>query len=307
MRTRLTRVLVGLLLAAPLEPAAAQDALSEARDLYLQANYGQALDRLDRMALEAPTADVHQYRALALLALGQREAAERAMSAVVVADPFFRPSPNVAAPRVIEMFAAARRRLLPVAIRRQFAEATALYKDGKRADAGHTFETVLRLLEDPALRGEEGLSDIALAAEGFAELTRAQTRPAPIEAPPPLAAAPPRADVWRAVMLAGTERQPDGVATPDAFTPPVALDQTLPRWTPPTERDAARTFTGAVRLLINDSGHVIAASRQKPTHPAYDSQLLEAARLWRYKPALRNGRPVPVELVVEVLLTPPTS
>jgi tetratricopeptide (TPR) repeat protein len=307
MRTGVTRIFVGLLLAAPLAPAAAQDALSEARDLYLQAYYGQALDRLDRMAVVAPTADVHQYRALALLALGQRDAAERAMSAAVVADPFFRPSPDVAAPRVIEMFAAARRRLLPTAIRRQFAEATALYKDGKRADAGKAFETVLRLLDDPALRGEEGLSDIALAAEGFAELTRAQIRPAPIEAPPPLTAAPPRADVWRALLLAGTaERQQDATIGADAFTPPVALDQTLPPWTP-ADRDAGRTYAGAIQLVINESGRVVAARRMKTVHPVYDVRLLEAARQWRYRPALRNGRPVPAELVVEVTLSAATS
>ena len=35
-------------------------------------------------------------------------------------------------------------------------------------------------------------------------------------------------------------------------------------------------------------------------HPLYDSQLLAAARDWRYKPAIFNGQPVPFRRLIQV-------
>ena len=180
-------VFVGVLDSAAVVYAA--DPLSDAKKRYDAAMYAEALQLLDQIAA-APatsTAEVHQYRALCLLALGRTDAAERAMADIVAADPFFRLDPDTASPRVVSMFAATRRRLLPPAIRRGFADATSFSREGDRVRAGERFAEVLRLLDDPDFRADPGLADLALVATAFVELIHAQTR-APVAGTPVVAA-----------------------------------------------------------------------------------------------------------------------
>ena len=104
---------LGLLFAAlscgaPL--ATAQSDLAAAQRLYDDAIYAQALEVLDRLTITTPSATVHQFRALCLLALGRGDAAERAMADIVAADPFFALDPDAASPRLIAQFAGVRRR-----------------------------------------------------------------------------------------------------------------------------------------------------------------------------------------------------
>ena len=86
----------------------AQDALIAARDLYRAAAYEEALVRLDSLRGSAHVADegrfIEQYRAFCLLALGRTAEAQRAMEAVVVAAPSFRPSDAEESPRVNSAF-----------------------------------------------------------------------------------------------------------------------------------------------------------------------------------------------------------
>jgi hypothetical protein len=44
------------------------------------------------------------------------------------------------------------------------------------------------------------------------------------------------------------------------------------------------------------------ATIEKPTYPTYDARLLQAARLWVYKPAMRDGQPVESEKLIAVQL-----
>ena len=166
--------------------ATAQSDLAAAERLYDDTMYTRALEVLDRLAITAPTATVHQFRALCLLALGRGDAAERAMADIVAADPFFTMDPDAASPTVIAQFSGVRRRLLPPQIRRGFTEATSLYRDGAKALANERFTEVLRLLDDPALQDDQSLADLTLVASACVELTRAQTAPPP--PPPPIAA-----------------------------------------------------------------------------------------------------------------------
>jgi hypothetical protein len=39
-------------------------------------------------------------------------------------------------------------------------------------------------------------------------------------------------------------------------------------------------------------------------HPTYDNQLLKMARTWRFKPATRNGLPIPYVKVLTITLQP---
>ena len=76
--------------------ARAQDTVAVARDLYAAAAYDEALAALNRLDLStAPQTDhfaISQYRAFCLVALGRTGDAEKAIEAVVSAEPLYHPS-----------------------------------------------------------------------------------------------------------------------------------------------------------------------------------------------------------------------
>jgi|KBSSwiStaDraftv2_1062776.scaffolds.fasta_scaffold99323_2 tetratricopeptide (TPR) repeat protein len=300
--------------------ALAGDRLAEALRLYDDAMYTRALEVLDAVAIEQPTAAVHQYRALCYIALGRPDAAERAMSDIVAADPFFVLDGDAASPRVAAQFATVRRRLLPPIIRRGFSEATARYREGATARAREQFDQVLKLLADPALQNDQALSDLALVATAFVELTRAQAVPPTIASisrpivaatlPPSLPAAPaaaepaPPAAVPTVVASSAPAPMRVTASEPAAFEPAVAVVRPLPKWTPPDSYAAQRKYTGAIAVEVDARGRVVSAASRKTIHPAYDPVVLAAAREWVFQPARQNGRPVKSEVTVEIELLP---
>jgi hypothetical protein len=266
------------------------------------------------------------------------------MADIVAADPFFALDPDAASPRVIAQFAGVRRRLLPPHIRRGFAEATSLYRDGAKVRANERFTEVLRLLDDPALQNDQSLTDLTLVASAFVELTRAQTAPPPpipvvtrpvvaalgpvnpvaadaafepirlgvvpvaLNEPPAVARPTPAAAaaaVPSPVVLSPTPAPVRVSATaPVPYEPAVAVVRPLPKWSPPDARSATMTFAGAITVDVDERGRVIGTSTQRTIHPAYDPVVLAAARAWVYKPALQKGRPVRSEVTVEIELLP---
>jgi TonB family protein len=286
MTTRIICVAVAAVLIGG-RTAAAQDALAQAKTLYAAANYADALKLLDSAA-GAATTEARQYRALCFLALGQTAEAEREAAAVVEADPFFKPDEDEVAPRVIDLFAGARRKLLPSIIRTTFDDAKLLFSAGHRERARARFEDVLRLLDDPVLETNTVLADLKIVAAGFVDL--AASTPAP--APPVLQAA----------------REPAPAAAPAAAVarvtviPAESIQQTLPSWQPRDPFASGRDFVGAVRVVIDETGRVATATIERSIHPEYDRLLLAATARWRYKPATQNGVQVPSDKVVEIRL-----
>jgi TonB family protein len=51
-------------------------------------------------------------------------------------------------------------------------------------------------------------------------------------------------------------------------------------------------------VQIGADGRVKGATIETPLHPRYDLEVLAAAWNWRYKPAMRNGDPIPSEKLV---------
>src|SRR5690349_3267204 len=96
---------LSLLIIVGAGPAFGQDALEEAKAQYAAAAYEDALTTLTRAggAPPAKRVEVEQYRAFCLIALGRTEDAERAIAALVAADPKYVPSANVASPKVLSM------------------------------------------------------------------------------------------------------------------------------------------------------------------------------------------------------------
>jgi TonB family protein len=63
-------------------------------------------------------------------------------------------------------------------------------------------------------------------------------------------------------------------------------------------------MVGAIEVVIDENGNVIAANMRGPVTPAFDRQVVTAAQNWRYKPATINGVPVKFRKLIQVAITP---
>jgi hypothetical protein len=297
MRTRIAALVV--LMATAAAGAAAQDSVDAARELYAAAAYEEALavlNRLhpaDRPAVEARS--IEQYRAFCLLALGRGPEAERAIAAVVTGEPLYHPQQSDVSPRVLSMFTDVRRRMLPGIVQQRYADAKAAYDRKEFAAASAGFKEVLTMLADPdvaSAASQPPLLDIKTLAAGFQDLaTNAAAPPPPpvvVAPPPPLPPVPARADPNRIY----------GVADSNVVAPTV-VRQELPPY--PTVVTAA--MQGAMDIVIDENGSVMATSMRTPVSPLYDSHALAAARSWRYRPATLNGLPVKYRKTIQIAIT----
>ena len=282
--------------------AAAQTDLSEAKTQYEEAAYEDALTTLTKASASTPAdrVQLEQYRALCLIALGRLPEAERAVVALVEADPTYVPPPSVASPRVLTIVADIRRRELPGVTRRVLDSGRAAYEAKNVALAQRQFDLLLKLLDDPAMEGRPEREDLRAVAKGFNTLLVA----APAAARPASPAEPERSPAPSSSPSSPPSSAP-AVASP--FVPAVVIQETLPIWTPPNPSIARNEYNGAVKVRIGTDGRVKAASIDRPSHPAYDAVLLNTARSWLYKPAMQNGTPIESERVIAVRLRPRTD
>jgi TonB family protein len=293
-----TLFIVVVLLSAPWlsAAAAAQNDLGEAKAKYEEAAYEDALTTLTK-ASASTTADrvqLEQYRALCLIALGRISEAERAVAALVDADPTYVLPSSVASPRVLAMVAEIRRKELPGVARRVLDSGRAAYEAKDIPRAQRQFDLLLKLLDDPIMEGRPEREDLLAVARGFSTLLVAAPAPRPPAAETERPAAPPAA-------AAATPPAAPAVST---FVPAAEMQASLPIWTPPNPSVAKIEYNGAVKVRIGADGRVKAATIDRPTHPAYDTALLNTARSWLYKPAMQNGTPIESERVIAVRLRP---
>ncbi len=280
-------IVTAMLLAAT--GAAAQDNLTAARDLYASAAYDDALEVLNRLrSSEHPATQsraIEQYRAFCLLALGRSADAEKAIEAVVVAEPTFQPGESDASPRIRSAFTTVRRRMLPSIIQLKYATAKAAYDRKDFGAAADGFAQVLAALSDQDVAVEAKqppLSDLKTLAGGFQELAAKAAAPPP---PPPVPAAP--------RVYTGGE---------SGITPPAVINQALP----PFPGQIVIPRTGKLDLVIDEAGAVESATISGSVTPTYDAMVLTATRAWRYRPATVNGAPVKFRKTVQITIKPTT-
>jgi len=267
-------------------PAFAQDSLQVAKELYASAAYEDALKMLSRLQLGDPK--VEQYRVSCLVALGRNHEAARAIESVVTADPSFVPDGADVSPRIQELFARARRQMLPDIAERIYGEAKIALERKDREIAVAKFEGVVRLLDSVNdLSGT--LQDLRLLAAGFLDLSRA------LPGARPASASPPPSESSKQTMMTSKARE---------ITPPVAVKQAMPAWLPSDNVSRQGSFLGSVKVSITADGRVAAAEIVRSIHPTYDRLLLQAARTWEYQPARSDGTAVPSEQLVQVQLKP---
>ena len=269
-------------LTATATSAPAQDKIQHIKELYASAAYEDTLAAVSSLDASDPAPEIEQFRIFSLIALDRQAEAEKVVETVLTAHPRYRPDEADASPRIQALFTSVRVRVGPDAIRQLYQDGKAALEKKDRPEAIRLFDEMLATADDPDLKDLQAVADLRLLGAGFLELSRALPPPAPEPAATPPAPAP----------------------APIVITKPVAIEETLPPWTPPPSAGTS-LFAGSLRVDISATGTVDHVEIVEPIHPAYDSKLLEAARKWRYQPALRDGTPIPSSKTVVVRLKPP--
>lgn len=293
---RTSFIVACILLLTPLA-VQAQETVAVARDLYAAAHYEEALVVLSR--LDSPSSQpsdrlaINQYRAFCLLALGRTPEAERAIEAVVSADPLYHPADADTSPRLRAAFASVRQRILPAIVQQEYAVAKAAFDRQDFPAAIAEFDRVLQALADPdlgAAAGRPPFADLRTLATGFRDLSIKAAAPPP--EPPALPVAP-------ALAAAPVLRGIYGGMEP-GVSPPVILRQALPAF----PRDLISRGDGVLEVVISEVGGVESAVMLSSINPRYDLIVLTAARSWKYHPATVNGTPVKFRKVINISLRP---
>jgi tetratricopeptide (TPR) repeat protein len=304
-------------------PAAAQTPFDAAVGLYAAAAYEEALEALDKLtSAEAAPADraaVDHMRMLCLLALGRTADAEQAIVSLLDQQPTYRLNEDDAAPRVLRLFNEVRQRALPDVVRRRYREAKRLYDAKQHEQADTAFAVVRDLLAEPVLAKSEdpALVDLTHLAAGFADLNRAALDAEERRAVAARAAEMARAaEAARALEVAANSPTdaavPRSAPPPDLAShifeagdadvaPPIIERQDISRWVSNLPRPRAGTNLGSIEVVIDESGAVTAATIRASVSRFYDTMLLESSKLWRYKPATRQGRPVKYRRVIAIV------
>ena len=288
--------------AAQFDGSSPQGPLNTAKDLYASARYDEALSVLNglRIGESVDRKSVEQYRSLCLLALGRSSEAETAIAAVVTADPTYRPAESEAAPRVRATFTDVRKRLLPEITTARYQAAKAAYDRKDWAASEQQFRAVLELIDDPDTGGK--LGDLRVLTVGFLELSAraAAPPPPPVEPKPTAAASVAAPPVPAAAAATPAGPTPGKVYTADdaMVRPPVVVRQDIPPV--PQGLMAMVRPRGLVEVVIDEQGRVIGMSMRQSLHPAYDAQILSAARDWKYQPARCDGHAVRFRRLISV-------
>jgi TonB family protein len=286
-------------------PAAAQEGpLAVARDLYASARYDEALAMLNGVRQQESAnpinlRSIEQYRSLCLLALGRGTEAEAAIAVVVASDPMYQPTETEASPRVRSAFSEVRQRQLPDIARTRYASAKASFDRKDYASSEQQFRELLRLIDDPDMGGR--LGDLRVLVTGFLDLSSAAAAPPPEPVKP--VAEPRREEAAPATAPAPSTPDPARVFTADdeGVTPAVVIRQEVPRV--PVAIATQTRERGILDVTIDEQGRVIAAAIRVSLHPIYDSQIMLAAKEWRYQPATAQGRPVKFRTMIQITVT----
>jgi hypothetical protein len=292
--------LAAVLAAGSAAPALAQGPLDVARDLYASARYDEALAMLNGVRQQESTNPVNlrsieQYRSLCLLALGRGAEAEAAIAVVVASDPMYQPTETEASPRVRTAFSEVRQRQLPDIARTRYASAKASFDRKEYAAAEQQFRELLLLIDDPDMGGR--LGDLRMLVSGFLDLSAAAAAPPPDPKPEPRreeVAPPPPAPALPDPQRVYTSED-------EGITAAVPIKQEVPRV--PVQVSHQTRERGILDVTIDEQGRVIAAVIRVGLHPIYDSQILLAAKEWRYHPAHMTGRPVKFRKIIQITVS----
>jgi len=297
MSTRLRNVFLLAVLVFISAPCAAyaQDALAKAKGFYESADYEEALQLLETLKGRPSNSEAAAYRVFCLVALGRRDEAKAAVESLVRVDPLYRPSTGQVSPRLRTFFEDIRKPLLPDLARQSYASAKAAFDAKSWATAVSEFDRVLALLGEIA-SDDAGVADLRTLSVGFRDLARAAVPPppAPKPEPPPQPTPTPTPAKPAEPSIYGAEHTD--------VKRPTAISKEMPLWMPANATEERGNFIGALELVITEAGKVASVKLIDGVHPRYDQELLKAAVKWTFRPATKNGVPVPYRYTIAVQL-----
>jgi hypothetical protein len=284
--------LIALVLAiaqAPVQTPAgdANAELAAARQLYANAAYDEALERLARVNPPPGLADqVDTYRALCLLALGRSRESEQIIERVLTRNPKYTLDEADVSPRLVIVFRAVRSRLLPVTARNLYSLGRASYEAKKFDVAARQFREVVDLLASEP-NPEPGVADLRMLAEGFLKQIDAATAESS-NATREIGAG----DVsTTGVIYSILDRD---VIAPVEISRPVPIMDSPPGGKP-------GTYQGLVEIVIGETGRVMQVAIRKSIHPSFDADIIAATGHWRFQPATKNGKQVKYRRAYEII------
>lgn len=86
------------------------------------------------------------------------------------------------------------------------------------------------------------------------------------------------------------------------ITSPVAIKQVKPRY-PKTSLEGKKSAVVTVECVVTTDGQPAKVRVKQPVDPAFDEAAVKAVRQWQFKPGLKDGRPVPVLVEIELTFT----
>ena len=268
-------------------PVLGANVLPNVQRLYENAAYEQALALLDTVTSTPTIAEarvVFEYRALCLIALGRTEEASRAAEVLVRMNPMSTSSSADISPKLAALLHDARLRLAPQLVRERYARARNEFDQRSFESAADDFAAVTLMFDDESLQlsSQAALAEMRTLAREFLVLARAEVKPAP-SADGGAPASPPAPEPAAPTIL-----------------PPVAIQQRIPPLPDRLRREIPEGREGTLEILVGADGAVKEARVVTPVHPAFDANLLAAAKGWKYLPATRNGVRVPYTAIVTV-------
>lgn len=120
----------------------------------------------------------------------------------------------------------------------------------------------------------------------------------PAIVPIPFAIDSPASALDEPIATDGTPRTFDGVysAADPNVQPPVFLRPQL------ANQPAATAQTGYFDMVVSETGEVQIVKLFSPAHSFHDRMLVAAAKAWRFRPAMRDGKPVSYRMRVSIIL-----
>jgi hypothetical protein len=162
-------------------------------------------------------------------------------------------------------------REVPQRVQREYRRARALFDEKDYAKAADGFLQVVRLLDDGELTAAAG--ELRSMASDYAALSRA--------------------------TLSAMTRGPVYTSGDEGVTEPVALRLYLPDPAPGTPPSRL----GVLSLVVDGEGAVESVRLQSPSNRYHDRFWVSAAKTWRFRPALKDGRPV--KFLKRIMITEP--
>jgi len=275
----------------------AQDLLTQAKGLYDSASYAEALTALNDVGGNADVIEVEKYRALCLLALNRPKDAEQSLERLAMTRPLFTLDGADASPKLVALFHDVRKRTLPEASKQSYQRARATFENGDMAEAARQFRDVIAMAEEAAPDNMVMMGDLKMLSAGFLKLAEAALAPNPEVLPrldAPSVAAP-------AASTAPATSKKIYEASDTMVKAATAIARPIPKWERPSALNFA-AFEGLLQVIVAEDGSVADVAMMKPINPAYDRLLVDAAKNWRFHPAILGEENVKYRLTYSILM-----